>query len=76
MSAERAAYCDAAGEEVFLHRSLLGLTQAQLAQQIGVARRSVSRWESGRCLPSIVHLDKLRKMAARKRRALIHGIAA
>lgn len=30
-----------------------GLTQEQLAEQFGVSRRSVSRWETGNNLPDL-----------------------
>ena len=28
-----------------------GLTQAQLAEKLGVTDKAVSKWETGRCLP-------------------------
>ena len=38
-----------------------GLTQEDLAEEVGVARRTVSRWETGRSLPD---LDLLPRLAA------------
>ena len=35
------------------HRTKLGLTQKQLAEQIGYTEKSVSKWESGSALPTI-----------------------
>jgi DNA-binding transcriptional regulator YiaG len=32
-------------------RQRLGLTQTQLAQELGVSYRSVNRWENGRNIP-------------------------
>ncbi len=36
-----------------------GLTQEQLAEQLGVSNRSVSRWENGRTLPDLALLQTL-----------------
>ena len=36
-----------------------GLTQEQLAERTGVARRTVSRWETGSNLPLIYHLTEI-----------------
>ena len=42
-------------------RRARGMTQQQVAEQIGVAKNTVSMWEVGEREPSI---DKLRKLAA------------
>lgn len=36
-----------------------GLSQEQLAEQLQVSRQSVSKWESGTCLPELATLDAL-----------------
>lgn len=36
-----------------------GLSQEQLAEKLGVSRQSVSKWESGICLPELATLDVL-----------------
>jgi DNA-binding transcriptional regulator YiaG len=58
------------GAEVRRIRKALGLTQAQLAEQLGVAENSVARWERGemgirstaiRLLRLLVPKGKIRK---------------
>lgn len=34
-----------------------GLTQAQLAEKLGVTDKAVSKWETGRCLPDASLLE-------------------
>lgn len=40
-------------------RKALGLTQAELAEQMGMEPESISRFERGATLPSLVTLEKL-----------------
>lgn len=40
-------------------RKARGLSQEQLAERLSVSRQSVSKWESGVCLPELVTLDAL-----------------
>lgn len=35
-----------------------GMTQEQLAEKLGVARRTVSRWETGSNMPDLDVLDR------------------
>lgn len=42
-----------------LLRKSRSLSQEQLAEQLGVSRQSVSKWESGSCLPELTTLDTL-----------------
>lgn len=37
-------------------RALLGLSQADLADRLGVSRQTVLRWESGAVIPPVPHL--------------------
>ena len=41
------------GKYVAERRKALGLTQAELARQLGVTDKSVSKWERGVCLPDV-----------------------
>ena len=43
-------------EKLLNLRKANGLTQEQLAEQLGVSRQSVSKWESGQAMPE---LDKI-----------------
>ena len=45
-------------------RVSLRLTQAQMAQRLGVARMTVQRWESDETMPSIRQQIKLDELAA------------
>lgn len=40
------------GEKLKSHRIKKGLSQEQLAEQVGVSRQAVSKWESNQALPS------------------------
>ena len=42
-----------------LLRRSAGLSQEQLAERLDVSRQSVSKWESGVCLPELTTLDAL-----------------
>ena len=44
---------EAFGDRISFLRKLKGLTQAQLAEKLGISAQAVSKWESGG-----VHLDK------------------
>ena len=50
-----------------------GLTQEQLAEMTGVARRTVSRWETGNNLPDIDILIRLSDLYAVDLRELLDG---
>ncbi|WP_139651886.1 helix-turn-helix domain-containing protein [Raoultibacter phocaeensis] len=39
------------GRFIALKRKTLGLTQEQLASELGITGKAVSKWETGRCLP-------------------------
>ncbi len=49
----------AIGEILRVRRKALGWTQAQLAEKVGIAVKTVSNWENGRTLPDIVSLIRL-----------------
>ncbi|MBQ9911662.1 MAG: helix-turn-helix transcriptional regulator, partial [Firmicutes bacterium] len=50
-----------------------GLTQEQLAEQTGVARRTVSRWETGSNLPDLDILMELSDLYEVDLRELLSG---
>ena len=49
------------GNRILELRSKAGLSQAELAAEIGVTNKAVSKWEVGKAKPG---LDKIRKLAA------------
>ena len=46
-------------DNLALLRANHNMTQEQLAERLGVSRQSVSKWESGVCLPELATLDTL-----------------
>ena len=47
------------GQRVAEHRRLAGLSQAALAEKIGVASEAISRLERGAAVPSVERLDQI-----------------
>jgi transcriptional regulator with XRE-family HTH domain len=47
------------GQLMLTLRTQMGLTQARLAQQLGISRRAVSTWELGSNYPKAAHLKEL-----------------
>lgn len=64
MIGTRAMHTDAKEHAAELRacRQKAGLTQAGLAQVLGVTRRSVSRWESGRGRLHQIYLQRIRAL--------------
>ena len=50
------------GEAIKSHRTRCGMTQEFLAEQLGVSRQAVSKWESGKADPSTSNLLALAKL--------------
>ncbi len=46
------------------HRKMLGLTQEEVADRIGVSAQAVSKWETGECLPDVYNLEALCRLYA------------
>ena len=51
------------GQLMLTLRSAIGLTQAGLAQALGVSRRSVADWEAGNKHPKAAHLKQFIALA-------------
>ena len=50
---------DTLGKRIVNHRKRLGLTQDQLAEQLGVTAQAVSKWENDQSCPDITTLPRL-----------------
>ena len=50
---------EAFGDRISFLRKLKGLTQAQLAEKLGISAQAVSKWESGLSCPDIMMLVPL-----------------
>ena len=49
-------------------RERLGLTQSEMASQIGVALTTLARWEQGKAKPTPLAIEKLETLARRAER--------
>jgi len=58
------------------HRQRHGLSQAQLAQMIGVSQRTISRWERGDDNPSISQQKRLRDMGWKLPSEMMQNLAS
>lgn len=47
------------GEKLRNHRKLLGMTQEEVGEHIGVSAQAVSKWEAGDCLPDCFNLKAI-----------------
>ncbi len=47
------------GEKLRNHRKLLGMTQEEVGERIGVSAQAVSKWEAGDCLPDCFNLKAI-----------------
>ncbi len=47
------------GEKLRNHRKLLGMTQEEVGECIGVSAQAVSKWEAGDCLPDCFNLKAI-----------------
>lgn len=44
------------GEKLRKHRKSIGMTQEEVATQVGVSAQAISKWEAGECLPDCLNL--------------------
>ena len=49
------------GEKIKERRKQAGLSQEQLAEQLGVSRQAISKWESGKAVPETDTLISISK---------------
>lgn len=50
------------GEKIYQHRKLLGLSQEELAERLGVTRQAVSKWELDASVPELETVVALAKL--------------
>jgi WD40 repeat protein/transcriptional regulator with XRE-family HTH domain len=62
------------GEKMLTLRTAIGLTQAELANHLGISRRAVGEWEAGNSYPKSEHLKKLITLGV-KQQAFAKGSA-
>ena len=56
------AVANTIGQLIVVERKRMGLTQEELAQQAGIRRQWLGRWERGRALPTLENLEKIRRI--------------
>lgn len=49
------------GQFIARRRKMLNLTQEQLAERLGVSNKTLSKWETGKCMPDYGVVDLLRR---------------
>lgn len=59
---EKAAVCKSLGEALKEHRIRCNMTQEFVAEQLGVSRQAVSKWENGTSDPSTSNLLAIAKL--------------
>jgi len=67
---QRASYDDrdySFGQTILTLRAAIGLTQAGLAEYLGVSRRAVGAWEAGSKYPKATHLKQFIALAIEQR---------
>ena len=55
----KSAHCATVGQAIKEQRMLQGLTQVELAQKTGIPQSTISAWERGTNIPSILDCIKL-----------------
>ena len=64
------------GQTIREHRTRCRMTQEFVAEQLGVSRQAVSKWENGTADPSTANLLALAKLFGISARELLENIAA
>lgn len=54
------------GAEMLTLRTAIGLTQARLADLLGISRRAVGEWEAGKSYPKAAHLKQMIALAVKQ----------
>lgn len=62
LTPEKRGHAMTLGQQIAAARKEKGMTQEMLAEQLGVTRQAVARWETGKALPSTANLFMLREV--------------
>ena len=74
-SQETVAVRKSLGETIKDHRTQCGMTQEFVAEQLGVSRQAVSKWENGTSDPSTANLLALAKLFGVSAAELLKNVA-
>ena len=75
VSQETVAVRKSLGETIKEHRTRCGMTQEFVAEQLGVSRQAVSKWENGTSDPSTANLLALAKLFGVSAAELLKNVA-
>lgn len=75
VSQETVAVRKSLGETIKDHRTRCGVTQEFVAEQLGVSRQAVSKWENGTSDPSTANLLALAKLFGVSAAELLKNVA-
>ena len=75
VSQETVAVRKSLGETIKDHRTRCGMTQEFVAEQLGVSRQAVSKWENGTSDPSTANLLALAKLFGVSAAELLKDVA-
>ena len=63
------------GKYIAGKRKALGMTQAQVAEKLGMSDKSVSKWERGICLPDVsVYMALCEILQKKSKKTMMFGI--
>ena len=71
---EKQEACRTLGEAIKFHRTRCKMTQEFVAEQLGVSRQAVSKWESGTSDPSTSNLLALANLFGVSAEELLKGV--
>ena len=71
---EKQEVCRTLGESIKFHRTRCKMTQEFVAEQLGVSRQAVSKWESGTSDPSTSNLLALANLFGVSAEELLKGV--
>ena len=66
----------AIGDNIQARRSVRGLSQAALAEELGISRQSVAKWESGKSRPDLERMARLCELFGCTMDELVYGSAS